>query len=290
VECPTCKYPVLVDGSTCRRCGAPLRVPIIEAKVPVRTALKGQRARGAGVAAPVAPPRTTTPDPYISPAARAAAYIWDAPPGTLLPGAFSRPDNLLPRATRSSTPPAAAAPAAVVRARSSAQRVPVVGARVARERALRANWRRTIITGAVALALTAGVVAAWPVLFDHAGMPPIGAAPALNDARATTLLRTVVGKARETYAARHSYTSLTPAWLSARSYNVPVVDSPAVATPGAVSLRVDGAARLTLASPAGWHRCVFARDDAAHNRTEFATARTANCRASAAPATGWSAR
>jgi len=293
MECPTCKYPVLADGSTCRRCGAALRVPMLEAKVPGRTALKGQRARGTAVATPSAPP-AAPPDSYVSPAARAAAYIWDAPPGTLLPGAFSRPDNLLPRATRATRAIAPPAPAPrrepAVQAPSSARTRPVVRGRSARKGVPRVSRSRAIITGAIAVVVTAGAVAAWSAAFGRGAMPPIGAAPALSEARATTLLRTVVGGARGAYIAHHGYTSLTPVSLSARAYNIPVVGSHVVATPGTVSLRVDSSTAVTLASPAGWHRCVFAHDDAAHQGTVFVAVSTANCRASAAPATGWSAR
>jgi hypothetical protein len=168
--------------------------------------------------------------------------------------------------------------------------VPASRSRRARKRVTHTSRRRAIATGAIALALTAGAIATWSAVVAHGAMPPIGAAPALSEARATTVLRTVVGGARDAYAEQHSYTYLTPAALSARAYDVPVVGSSAGATPGGVSLRVDNARRITLASPAGWHRCMFARDDAVPGRTEFVAVSTANCRASAAPATGWSAR
>src|SRR5262249_6317277 len=134
MECPICKYPVLAEGSTCRRCGAPLHVPIIEAKVPGRTALLGKRTVGVGrsVETPAAPPAPArpAPDPQPSTAARAAAYVKHAPPDALLPGAFSRRDNLLPRATRSSgsagraAPPTSGSPVTV---RVGPYTVPIVG-------------------------------------------------------------------------------------------------------------------------------------------------------------------
>jgi hypothetical protein len=298
MDCSTCKYPVLADWSKCRRCGAPLRVPIVAAKIPGRTALQGRQTFGAtgGVATSVAPAPAPAPAPLpnVSPAARAAAYLANAPADTLLPGAFSRPDNLLPRATRAAAatevPVAPSAPAPPATARPAARTVPVVGARVARERAAREHWRRAIATAVVAVALAASVIAVWPVVFTSGGTVALAPPPAFNEQRATDLLRTVLGGARHAYAANHGYASLSPASLSARAYNVPVVGSSAVAGGGAVSLRVDDAAVLTLASPADARRCVFARDDAAHDSTVFVTVSTSNCRAAAAPDTGWRTR
>jgi hypothetical protein len=297
MDCPICNYPILADSSTCRRCGAPLHVPIVEAKVPGRTALLGKRASGAGggVQTPVAPAARTTPDPQTSPAARAAAYLKHASNGELLPGAFSRPDNLLPRATRATVAPkervAPERPVTPATVRVGAYTVPIVGARAARDRSPRRQWRRGVATGAAAIAVTMGAIAVWPIAFGGRTSPPAAAAAtALNESRTRDLLRTVVTAARGAYTAQHSYTGLSSESLGARAHDVPVVRAFAAASEGTVSLRVNTAGVLTLASPAGSQRCVFARDDAARDTTMFVAVTTSDCRASAAPATGWSAR
>jgi hypothetical protein len=294
MECPICNYPITTDGSICRRCGAPLHVPIVDAKVPGRTALLGKRGPGArgGVTAPVAPEAATAPAPQPSPAARAAAYLRHASNGTLLPGAFSRPDNLLPRATRTTTsgvPAVRETSPSPTSVRVGSYTVPIVGARGTHERSTRQHWRRAVVTGGVAVALTMTAIAVWPIAFGGRTSPSASAV-ALNESRTTDLLRTVVTAARGAYATQHGYTGLSSESLSARVHDVPVVRAFAAASPGTVSLRVNTAGVLTLASPAGAHRCVFARDDAAHDITLFASVATSDCRASAAPASGWSTR
>jgi hypothetical protein len=67
-----------------------------------------------------------------------------------------------------------------------------------------------------------------------------------------------------------------------------VVSSTTRSRVGQVSMRVTSAAVLTLATPADPQRCVFARDEPRTSTTRFATVRTADCRAAAAPAKGWS--
>jgi hypothetical protein len=160
---------------------------------------------------------------------------------------------------------------------------PLVGARVARERAVRKHWRQVMVAGIVGVAVAVGVAALWPVVLGNRGASPLTAASGLPQARAKGLLHTVVGSARELYGSAHSYASLTPASVSARSSKVPVVGASVLARPGSVSLRVDGASALTLATPADSQQCVFARDDAARSRTSFVVVKTTNCRATAAP-------
>ena len=297
MECPICKYPVLAEGSTCRRCGAPLHVPIIEAKVPGRTALLGKRTLGAAstVAAPAAPPAPAVPDPHPSPAARAAAsYLKHAPADAMLPGAFSRRDSLLPRATRATggstgraVPEVPASPATV---RVGAYNVPIVGARATQQRSVRSHWRKGLVTGAVAAALTIGVVAACSSAFGGGGTSGLPGAAGMNESRATALLRSVVGSARGAYAANGTYTSLNPSSLDARTRNIPIVGQSTLARVGTVSIHVNATSVVTFASPADAHRCVFARDNAARNSTVFITVSTSDCRASAAPDAGWRAR
>ena len=92
------------------------------------------------------------------------------------------------------------------------------------------------------------------------------------------------------YAPGHTYPEVTPDALSSFSYNVPIVGSRAIATPGHVSMRLNSAQVLTLATPADAERCVFARDEPAKGKTRFATVRTTDCRAISAPTKGWHTR
>ena len=142
----------------------------------------------------------------------------------------------------------------------------------------------------VAVALTMSVVAVWPVFFSSDSTSPTKSVSAAQEAVATDLLRTVVGGGRTLWSPHHSFAKLTPATLSAYSYRVPVVASTKSARSGAVSLRVNSAKMITLASPADAERCVFARDEPAAAGTRFVTVRTRVCRANAAPATGWATR
>jgi hypothetical protein len=142
-----------------------------------------------------------------------------------------------------------------------------------------------VVLAIIAVALTMSVLAVRPVLFT--GSPP-STAPAsgtTSAARATALLRTVLGGGRALLAARHSYANVSPALLSARSYDVPVVAGTTSARVGEVSMRVTGTATLTLATPVDSGRCAFARDGG--SGTRFAIVASANCGAIAAPAEGW---
>jgi hypothetical protein len=296
MECPICKYPVLADGSTCRRCGAPLHVPIIEAKVPGRTALLGKRTPGARstVESSAAPPAPAAPETHPSPAARAAAHLKHTPADAMLPGAFSRRDNLLPRATRASGGPPVRAvpesPAPTATVRVAGYTVPIVGAHAPHQRSGHDHSRRRLMTGAAAAVAAIIVIAACAITFGGHGSSPLAGAAGLNQSRATDLLRSVVGSARGAYASDHAYTSLTPSSLSARTHGVPVVGPSTVAHGGTVSMHVNATAVVTFASPADARRCVFARDNAARNSTVFITVSTSDCRAAAAPDAGWRAR
>jgi hypothetical protein len=152
------------------------------------------------------------------------------------------------------------------------------------------HWRRILVAAVVVVAVTASGVVVWPVLFRSS---PTSSAPTTGAAReavATDLLRTVIGGGRALFATHHSFAAATAATLSSLSYRVPVVASTSPARSGAVSMRVDSAREITLATPADANRCVFARDEPAQSVTQFVTVSTAVCRASAAPVTGWSSR
>jgi hypothetical protein len=129
----------------------------------------------------------------------------------------------------------------------------------------------------------------WPVVFSSAPGKSSGATNVAQETRAKSLLRTVVGGGRTLFASRHSFAHVSPALLSARSYKVRVVGPNRAAPSGAVSMRATPGV-LTVATPADAKRCVFARDEPAKSSTLFVTVSTANCRASAAPARGWSTR
>jgi hypothetical protein len=187
-----------------------------------------------------------------------------------------RPDNLLPRATRS-TPVQRPVPAPVhagTRVRTS------VAAFV------KAQRRHSLAIVIVAVALTVSLIAAGPVVFG--GDTPSAATSAADQAHATRVLRTVVSGGRTLFAPRHSFAQVSPSALRARSHGVPVVAATARARAGEVSMRVTSPGVLTLATPADTKRCVFARDEPAKSATQFVTIRTADCRAASAPAQGWS--
>jgi hypothetical protein len=198
------------------------------------------------------------------------------PPDTLLPGAMPRPDNLLPRATRSA-PVQRPLPAQVR-----------TGMRPRVAAFAKAQRRHVLAIVIVGVALTMSLIAAWPVVFS--GDTPSAATNAADQARATGLLRTVVGGGRTLFAPRHSFAQVSPSALRARSHNVPVVAAAARARAGEVSMRVTSPGVLTLATPADTKRCVFARDEPAKSGTQFVTIRTADCRAASAPTQGWSPR
>jgi hypothetical protein len=271
----------------CRRCGAPLHREGEDARLTLPAGLNRRRTIAAVATRPPgapARPSTETSNPTTSATAAAAAAVVAFPsptPDTLLPGAMPRPDNLLPRATRSRPAPVAAAhPPAGARARFSA--VARAGA-VARE-----HWRRVVVLVIVAVALVMSLVAVRPVVFGADAAPT--ASSAAQQARATSLLRTVVGGGRTLFAPKHSFARVSASALSAHSYKVPVVSSDRIARAGQVSMRVTSAAVLTLATPADARRCVFARDEPRASKTQFAIVPTAECRAAAAPAKGWSPR
>ncbi len=142
----------------------------------------------------------------------------------------------------------------------------------------------------VAIALSMSVVAVWPVLFRSNSTKSSSSVPAAREAVATDLLRTVVGGGRSLWSAHHSFAGIAPATLSKISYAVPVVTAKTDARLGVVSMHVTSANEMTLATPADSDQCVFARDEPTTAGTRFATVRTPRCRASAAPATGWTSR
>jgi hypothetical protein len=128
------------------------------------------------------------------------------------------------------------------------------------------------------------VLAVRPVVF--AGSPSTApAARTTADARATALLRTVLGGGHSLLATRHTYANVSPSMLSARSYDVPVVAGTTSARVGEVSMRVTRSVTLTLATAVDTGRCAFARDGA--SGTQFAIVAMTNCRATGAPARGW---
>jgi hypothetical protein len=152
------------------------------------------------------------------------------------------------------------------------------------------HWRRLVVLVVVGIALSLSIVAVWPVLFRSEASKSSTSVRAAQEAVATDLLRTVVGGGRSYWSSHHSFAGIAPATLSNFSYAVPVVTATTNARAGAVSLRVDNAGAITLATPADSDRCVFARDEPAAARTRFVTMHTHSCRASAAPATGWTSR
>jgi len=280
----------------CRRCGAPLNTARETARVAVPATL--QRKQN-GIGTGLAPPPAQSRQSHLAAVAAAAR---NGPPDTLLPGALPRPDNLIPRATRSKSA-SAAAPAAPTASTPTKLVRPPKAKRVRRGRRKRAplgqrilttarkNWRRLLVLAIVAVALTMSLVAAWPVVFStdtHAKAAPSSAAQELV---ATGVLRTVVGGARSLYAPHNSFASVTPPILSAYSYRVPVVGPTKSAHIGTVSMKVNGPKVLTLATPAQGGRCVYARDEPTKARTLFVTVHAAKtCRAAAAPKRGWKTR
>jgi hypothetical protein len=283
MECPSCKYPVPAEWSMCRRCGAPLKRDGEDPRLTLPAGLARRRSAAAlATRAPGAPGSTSK-----AAAAAAALASRTSTPDTLLPGAIPRPDNLLPRATRSrSAAPVSASPSA----RTVGSARPGLSVRAGNRAGtiVGKHWRRILVLAIVGVALVMSLVAAWPVVFD--GGPAPAASNVSAPARATSLLRTVVGGGRTLFASGHSFARVSPSALSARSFKVPIVASTQVARAGQVSMRITSASTLTLATPADGQRCVFARDEPAKAGTRFVTVRTADCRAAAAPATGWSSR
>jgi hypothetical protein len=231
----------------------------------------------------------------------AAAATRGGPADTLLPGALPRPDNLLPRPVRSAATTARPAPDDLGPRRApddfGPRRAPVsptrkrTAGRASLAAFARVHWRRIIVVVVVAIALTVSLTAVWPVVFrKDVNSTPFPAASAAREQVATDLLRTVVGGGRTMYAPGHTYPVVTPEALSSFSYNVPIVGPRSTAAPRHVSMRLNSAQVLTLATPADAERCVFARDEPAKGRTRFVTVRTTDCRAIAAPAKGWHTR
>jgi hypothetical protein len=208
-----------------------------------------------------------------------AAALPSSPPDTLLPGAMPRPDHLLPRAT------------AAGRAATGSATEPAPAPRPARPRVstpavlafARRHWHRLVVLAIIGAALTMSMLAVRPVVFSSSSSAKVR--PVTADARATALLRTVLGGGYSLLAVRHSYADVSASMLSARSHHVPVVAATSSARSGEVSMRVTGSATLTLATPVDAGRCAFARDVA--SVTQFAIVATRNCRAAAAPARGW---
>jgi hypothetical protein len=288
VECPTCRYPVPAEWSMCRRCGAPLHSVQETTRVAVPSTMHRKR-NGIGLATQQSPAAQSS-------LAAVAAAARNGPHDTLLPGALPRPDNLLPRPTRSApTPPPAPTPSRESTRRPKAKRTrrgrrkrAPLGTRVSTS--ARKHWRRILVLLVVGVALTMSLIAAWPVVFSTDNHPNIAPSSAAQELVATGVLRTVVGGGRSLYAPRNSFAQVTPTVLSAYSYRVPVVGPKTVAHIGTVSLQVNSPAVLTLATPVQGGRCVFARDEPTKARTLFLTVRTASCRASAAPTRGWKRR
>jgi hypothetical protein len=260
----------------CRRCGAPLHSDEPEvtrvARPPTlarRRSVKG----GSGVATP--------PRPAATPRNIADAAFRRSQPDTLLPGSWSRPDNLLPRPSPSTPERRAASPEARAGIVAKARGIAV------RAGALTRKHPRPVLVGvAVGVALASSLVAVWPTVFGSGTNPT--ASGAAQQARATDLLRTVVGGGVILFAQHHSFTPVSPSALSARSHHVPVVASATNARVGQVSMRGTSSV-LTLASPADTRMCVFARDEPGKSEILFVTVRTADCRAVSAPARGWHA-
>ncbi len=151
------------------------------------------------------------------------------------------------------------------------------------------QWRRIVVFAVVGVALAASLVAVRPVLFRTAQQNSAPSTSVAQEAVATDLLKTVVGGGRAYFAAHHTYSKATSATVSALSYRVPIVSATKAATNGTVSMRVNSASEITLATPADTERCVFVRDQPSKPpKTQFVTMHTSDCRANAAPATGWS--
>ena len=289
----------------CRRCGAPVHSDPETTRVAVPSSLQRRGSVGTGSVggatgvATSGRPGAAAGDPLSQAASQAAAGAAAAvfrglSSDTLLPGAFPRPDNLLPRATRPNPTPApparrSASQDTLAPSAPRARR----GRRVTRSGIVgiaRNHWRRILVVVVVGVALTMSVVAVWPVAFsNNSPASTVGATSAAREARATSLLRTVVGGGRTLFAPRHSFAKTSPASLSARSRKVPVVGPGTSARLGQVSMRATTGA-LILASPADAQRCVFARDEPSKSSTMFVTVSTATCRASSAPARGWPKR
>jgi len=240
VECPTCRYPVPAEWSLCRRCGAPVHSEPEDARVTIPPSMHRPKATVPPAPRTGSKPLPTTP--AMTPLAAIKAAARNGPPREPHPTAPPRADHLVPgRGSRRT---------------ELATRLGTLAGR---------NWRRILVLVVVAIALTSSIVAVWPVLFRSNSSPKISKSSA-QEAVATDLLRTVVGGGRGLFATRHSFANMLPSTLSARSFHIPVVASTKVAPTGAVSMRIDGPSRMTLATPADFERCVFRARRTNHRR------------------------
>ncbi len=87
---------------------------------------------------------------------------------------------------------------------------------------------------------------------------------------------------------RGTYHGIAPDTVGGRSRGTTVVGGAVSPRNGQVSIAADGDDALVLATPAGSHACVFARDEPVTSKLSFVTAAGASCRADAAPDGGWS--
>ncbi len=222
MECPTCRYPVPAEWSLCRRCGAPVHSEPEDAtgggpgRRSTTTEREPRRRLRRGSARGRLRRRRPRPRAIAAFAERATRHF--------VAGALPRPDNLLPRATRSTPAPAAAAATNRLVAanrstnrRNALVRRPLAGALAAHPRDRRRRSRahdepRRGLAGAV------------PRGQPERTASSTGATSVAQAAHATALLRTVVGGGRSLYAAAPIVRRrVTAASLSAYSYRVPVV-------------------------------------------------------------------
>jgi hypothetical protein len=239
--------------------------------VAIPPTMQRPRPTGAPVPGPGGRQKRGTPQPGSTSPLAALATAARNGPSRPRPAAPAGTDSLVPR-------PHSAAPA-----RGAGLRLRV--ATLARR-----HRRRILVLVVVAIALAMSVVAVWPVLFRSGASTSSTSVRAAREAVATDLLLTVVGGGRSLWSPHHSFAGVAPATLSNFSYAVPVVAATTTARLGAVSMRVNDANEITLATPADTGRCVFARDEPATTGTRFVTVDTHTCRASAAPAAGWASR
>lgn len=272
VECPTCRHRVPAEWSLCPRCGAPFRTEPKDNRIPLPAST--HRPASTAIALQTRPASATAP-------ALARTGGTSAPSPTGLAAID---------AARRNGPPVAAPPPLVTRPGPTAipPTVSPVAALSVRLGTIAARqWRRIVVSAVVGVALATSLVAVWPVLFRTAQQNSAPSTSVAQEAVATDLLKTVVGGERSYFAAHHTYGKATPATVSALSYRVPIVASTKTATNGTVSMRVNSASEITLATPADNERCVFVRDQPSKSKTQFVTLHTADCRANAAPASGW---
>src|SRR5260221_11372418 len=147
----------------CRRCGTPVRGETEVTRVTVPVTLPRRRSATA-IATPQPPAPAPTAAASAASVTAATAAFGSAPPDTLLPGALSRPANLLPRTARSKPAlrPAHSRPA---RRPHAGARTPTTAIALARK-----HGRHVLVLVIVGAALTTSGVAMWPVAFP--AMPP----------------------------------------------------------------------------------------------------------------------